>query len=84
MSNGSNAVTWNVTMDEKSGSVAYSIPELGAANKYNGIFTRDSVSFDTAQISRIDLTFKRSVMIAGSIKNESGLCKIVNRPPTRF
>jgi hypothetical protein len=84
VSNGSTAVTWNVTLDETTGNVSYSIPSLGASYRYHGTFTPDSVSFDTVQISRTDLTFKRTVAIEGSIKSETGLCKIVNKPARQF
>ncbi|HEY4318222.1 MAG TPA: hypothetical protein VGN04_11505 [Herbaspirillum sp.] len=84
VSNGSSAVTWQVTLDEATGNVSYSIPSLGASYRYHGTFTRDSVTFDTVQISRIDLTFKRTVAIEGSIKSETGLCKIVNQPARQF
>lgn len=84
VSNGSTAVTWNITLDEATGDVSYSIPSLGASYRYHGTFTPDSVSFDTVQISRTDLSFKRTVMIEGSIKSETGLCKIVERPARKF
>jgi hypothetical protein len=84
VSNGSTAVTWNITMDEATGNVSYSIPSVGASSRYHGVFTQDSVTFDTVEISRTDLTFKRTVTIAGSIKSETGLCKVVQRPIRKF
>jgi hypothetical protein len=84
VSNGSTSVTWNLTLDEETGNISYSIPALGASYRYHGTFTRDSVSFDTVEISRIDLSFKRTVVIAGSIKSETGLCKIVRQPARQF
>jgi hypothetical protein len=84
VTNGTTAVTWNITLDEETGNISYSIPALGASYRYHGTFTRDSVSFDTVEISRLDLSFKRTVMISGSIKSETGLCKIVRQPARQF
>ena len=84
VSNGSSAITWLITMDEATGNISYSIPSLGASYRYHGTFTPDSVTFDNVLISRIDLSFKRTVVIEGSIKSETGLCKIIKRPTRQF
>lgn len=84
VSNGSSAINWLITLDEVTGNVSYSIPSLGASYRYHGTFTPDSVTFDTVLISRLDLSFKRTVVIEGSIKSETGLCKIIDRPQPQF
>jgi len=84
MSNGAENVIWRVTLDEKHGTASYSIPDVGAVSKTAAVFTPEKVSFDFIEISRIDLSIKRTVNIRGAVKSDLGQCKITNRPRRKF
>ncbi|NFV80700.1 hypothetical protein [Magnetospirillum aberrantis] len=84
LGSGQKETQWNVTLDEAAGSVAYTIPELGTAKKALGIFTADKVRFDTMEISRIDLTFTRTINLLGEVKRDQGQCKMAPTPTRKF
>lgn len=84
MSTGQKDVLWNVTLDEATSSVAYTIPEMNVAKKLPGIFSPDKVLFDTMSISRVDLSFVRSFNIAGISRTDVGQCKIPTTPARKF
>jgi hypothetical protein len=75
-------VTWNVVMDEDNGTVSYSIPEMNTASKYPAVFSPDKVVFSTMEISRIDLSFKRTLSILG--RTDTGQCKLADVPKRQF
>lgn len=81
---GQKETQWNVTLDEAAGTVAYTIPELGTAKKSQGIFAPDKVRFDAMEISRVDLTFTRTINLLGDIQRDQGQCKMAPTPARKF
>lgn len=84
MSNGKKELTWNVTLDEVGGTVSYAIPEMGVAQKYTAVFTPNKVVFHSMEISRIDLSFKRTSNILGQTETDTGQCKLADVPKRQF
>jgi hypothetical protein len=84
MTNGTDDVMWKVTLDEKNGTASYSIPQVGAVSKRTAVFTPEKVTFDSIEISRIDLSIKRTVNIRGALKSDLGQCKLANPPKRKF
>lgn len=84
MSNGKEVVVWNVTLDEVGGTVSYTIPEMGVAQKYTAIFTSDKVIFKSMEISRIDLSFKRTSNLLAQSQIDTGQCKLADVPKRQF
>ncbi|PTU32250.1 hypothetical protein [Stenotrophobium rhamnosiphilum] len=84
MTDGQKDLTWNVVTDEANGTISYSIPELGTASKYPAVFSPDKVVFSSMEISRIDLSFKRTSNILGDVKTDVGQCKLATAPKRQF
>ena len=84
MTNGQKVVTWNVALDEANGTVSYSVPEMGTASKHPAVFSPDKVVFNSMEISRVDLSFKRTVNILGDIRADTGQCKLADAPKRQF
>lgn len=84
MSNGVDDVMWTVTLDEKNSTASYSIPEVGAASKRAAVFTPEKVTFDSIEISRTDLSIRRTVNIRGALKSDLGQCKLAKPPQRKF
>ncbi|WP_431286779.1 hypothetical protein [Roseateles chitinivorans] len=75
ITSGEKDVEWKVSLDEAAGTASYSIPELNVNQKYKAIFTEDKVVFNGMEISRVDLSFKRTINILGKITEDKGQCK---------
>lgn len=84
LGSGQKETQWNVTLDEAAGNVAYTIPELGVAKKAQAIYAPDKVRFDSMEISRVDLTFTRTLNLLGDIKRDQGQCKMAPTPARKF
>ena len=84
ITNSQKDVLWKVALDESAGTVSYSIPEHGVDQKLRGIFTADKVVFSTMEISRVDLSFKRTIDLMGDIKVDKGQCQLATVPKRKF
>ena len=84
MTDGREDKQWNVALDEAAGTVGYSIPSMGVNQKYQGVFTADKVIFSSMEISRIDLSLKRTTNILGKVTVDKGQCQLVSEPKRKF
>ena len=84
LTNGASDIVWNVRLDESTNSVSYSIPGVAAASNRPALFSPEKVVFDSIEISRIDLSFKRTANIEGSIKADTGPCHLADLPARQF
>lgn len=84
MTNGSKEVEWQVSLDETAGTVSYTIPEMKVDTKYRAIFTANKVTFASMEISRVDLSMKRTTNLLGNIEVETGQCQIAAPTKRKF
>lgn len=77
-------VVWNVTLDESQGIVAWVVPALNTKRKVPAVFTADKVTFDSMEISRVDLSLVRTVSVLGETRVDRGQCKLVKPPARQF
>lgn len=52
---------WDVTLNEETGKVTYSFPELGRAFTVPGVFTADRVTFNGFTVNRTNFAFQRDL-----------------------
>lgn len=83
MTSGQEDLHWDVTLDEAGGTVSYAIPSLNVLQKYPAVFTPDKVLFDTMEISRVDLTLKRTTKILDEVRVDIGRCALATPPAKR-
>jgi hypothetical protein len=85
MTTGTKEVLWNVTLDESTGAVSYTIPELGVVQKLPGVFMPDRVVFGAMEISRVNLSFTRKTVVSGVVdRTDQGQCKVTDPPIRQF
>ena len=83
MSTGQELVRWDVTLDEAAATASYSIPSLNVIQSFPAVFTPEKVLFSTMEISRVDLTLKRTVQILDEKRVDTGQCSLVAPPKRR-
>ena len=49
-----------------------------------GMTNGQKVVFNSMEISRVDLSFKRTVNILGDIRTDTGQCKLADAPKRQF
>lgn len=76
-------VRWDVTLDEASAKASYSIPSLNVVQTLPAVFTPEKVIFGNLEISRVDLTLKRTVKILDETRVDTGQCTLAAPPPKR-
>lgn len=84
MTNSQKDIQWNVALDEANGTVSYSVQELGIASKHPAVFSPEKVVFNSMEISRVDLSFKRTIQILSDIRTDTGRCKLAEAPKRQF
>jgi hypothetical protein len=77
-------VRWDVTLDEAAAKASYSIPSLNVVQTLPAVFTPDKVLFGTMEISRVDLTLKRTVKILDEVRVDTGQCSLAPAPKRQF
>ena len=83
MSTGQEMVRWDVTLDEAAATASYSIPSLNVLQTFPAVFTPEKVLFSTMEISRVDLTLKRTVKILDETRVDTGKCSLAAPPKKR-
>lgn len=83
MTTGQELVRWDVTLDEAAATASYAIPSLNVVQTFPAVFTPDKVLFDAMEISRVDLTLKRTVKIVDETRVDTGQCSLAAPAPKR-
>ncbi|OWP73519.1 hypothetical protein CEC48_00070 [Pseudomonas sp. K2I15] len=83
MTNGTKPVLWNITLDESLGSASYVISSMDVARKESAVFTANNVVFSSMEISRTDLSFKRTTDFLGKTTVDIGQCKVAPKAAER-
>ena len=83
LSGGGNSgdVLWNITLNEETSTVSWTIPAMDVANNSRAVFTPDEVRWDssisTFTINRSDLTFTRTLNMGGGTPHITrGRCRL--------
>lgn len=93
---GKDRAEFRLSIDEQRGDVTYELPVRSVVEKRRAIFTADKVSFVADEgrngmyaisftISRVDLTFTRTLTVTGQPPDDTvGKCEVVEAPKRAF